>query len=91
MKYPLKYPFSMLFARLGATLTIGINVFRDDEAGVYVATSKDVPGLVLEADSFNELTKEVEEAIPNLLKMNQNNFKPKTLADIIYTDHIAIA
>jgi len=58
---------------------------------VYVATSEDVPGLVLEADSFNELTKEVEEAIPILLNLNRKNFVPKTLADVIYADHIAIA
>jgi predicted RNase H-like HicB family nuclease len=76
MKYPLKFPFSQLFAKFGATLTINIDCIFDDEAGVFVATSHDIPGLILETDNFVELKKEIEEAIPNLLNFNETKIIP---------------
>ncbi|MDM8558349.1 DUF1902 domain-containing protein [Candidatus Parabeggiatoa sp. HSG14] len=90
MKYPLKFPFSQLFARFGATLTINIDCIFDDEAHVFIATSHDIQGLVLEAESFIELIDEVEEAIPNLLNFNHTKRMPKTSADVIFRDHIVI-
>ena len=42
----------------------------DEEAQVYVATSDDVPGLVTEADSLDELVKKLEVMIPELFKLN---------------------
>ena len=41
---------------------------RDDEVNVWIATSKDVPGLILEGDSLDSLVKRVESAIPDLLE-----------------------
>ncbi len=90
MNYPFKFPFALLFGRLGATLTIVIEVCHDDEAGVYIATSKDIPGLVIEAESYSQLKNEVTEAIPNLLSLSNNEKHLKTSADVIYTDHIAL-
>ena len=40
----------------------------DPEAEVWVATSKDVPGLVLESGSFDALVERVRFAIPELLE-----------------------
>lgn len=51
--------------RLGATL-IYVDVTRDEEAGVYVATSPDVRGLVAEAPTFDELFQEVEAGVDEL-------------------------
>ena len=42
----------------------------DDEAAVWVATSPDVPGLVLESGSFDALLERVRYAVPELLELN---------------------
>lgn len=88
MNYPYRYPASMLLARLGFTITIDVSFFYDDEAKVFIATSKDIRGLVLENDNFNILKKEVEEAIPALLELNHSQALPEHKTDIILTDHI---
>ncbi|MCK4842137.1 MAG: DUF1902 domain-containing protein [Methylococcales bacterium] len=90
MTYPYRYPLSRFFAKFGITLNIRIDVMRDVEANVYVATSKDIPGLVLEADSFAQLRDEVTEAIPSLLALEDNSNHYHASADVIYKDHIAI-
>lgn len=51
----------------------------DDEAGVWIATSKDVPGLVLESGSFDALIERVRFAIPELLALNSSNGQPLSL------------
>ena len=43
----------------------------DDEAAVWIATSDDVPGLVLESCSFDALVERVRHAIPELLELNR--------------------
>ena len=42
----------------------------DNEVDVWVATSKDIPGLVLEHDSFDVLVERVRNAAPELLELN---------------------
>lgn len=42
----------------------------DREAGVWVAESEDVPGLVAEADSPNVLAQKLRTLIPELLELN---------------------
>jgi predicted RNase H-like HicB family nuclease len=42
----------------------------DSEAGVWVAESDDVPGLVAEADSPNVLAQRLRTLIPELLELN---------------------
>ncbi len=42
----------------------------DKEAQVWVAISEDVPGLVTEADSLEELIKKLQVMIPELLEAN---------------------
>lgn len=42
----------------------------DGEAGVWVAESEDVPGLVAEADSPNVLAQKLRILIPELLELN---------------------
>ncbi|HUK52965.1 MAG TPA: DUF1902 domain-containing protein [Candidatus Binatia bacterium] len=42
----------------------------DSEAGVWVAESDDVPGLVAEAESPNTLTRKLRGLIPELLQLN---------------------
>ena len=42
----------------------------DDEAAVWVATSDDVRGLVLESGSLDALIEKVRYAVPELLELN---------------------
>ncbi len=42
----------------------------DKEAAVWVATSKDIPGLVLESGSFDALVERVKYAVPELMELN---------------------
>lgn len=67
MKYRLGWPFGKVVARMGVPTLVRIDVVRDSEAGVYVGTSDDLPGLVLEADTLDELLREAHEMIPSLL------------------------
>ena len=50
--------------------TITINILFDPEASVYVATSEDMPGLVVEAETYELVQSEVEALIPQLFKDN---------------------
>ena len=47
-----------------------VNLNWDNEANVWVATSNDIPGLVLESGSFDALLERVRFAVPELLKLN---------------------
>ncbi len=51
-------------------VNIFVNALWDEDAGVWVATSKQVPGLVAEASTAPELEKILVVLIPELLKLN---------------------
>jgi len=42
----------------------------DEEAGVWVATSDDVPGLITESKTFEGLLKKLRTMVPELLELN---------------------
>lgn len=45
----------------------------DEEASVWIATSDDIPGLVLESGSFDALLERTRFAVPELLALNVPN------------------
>ena len=47
-----------------------IKFLWDPEAAVWIATSDDVPGLVLEGGSFDALLERVKQAVPELVLLN---------------------
>ena len=47
-----------------------INFTWDSEANVWIATSNDIPGLVLESGSFDALLERTRYAVPELLELN---------------------
>ena len=47
-----------------------IRLTWDPEARVWIAESDDVPGLVLESDSFDALIERVRFTVPELLELN---------------------
>lgn len=81
--YRIGFPLWRWFARLGVPLKLRIDVLRDAEAGVFVATSGDLPGLVCEAATMDELVTEVNSAVASLLELQ---FHPATPVRPITTD-----
>lgn len=51
----------------------------DDESSVWVATSEDIPGLVLESGSFDALVERVRFAAPELIELNGQKAADATL------------
>lgn len=47
-----------------------VTALWDDEAGVWVAESKDVPGLVTEAATVERLVEKLQLMIPEMLESN---------------------
>ena len=54
----------------GAFMEYVVNFTFDDEASVWIATSEDVPGLVLEDESYDLLSQKVMKAVPELIELN---------------------
>jgi Domain of unknown function (DUF1902) len=50
--------------------SITINARWDAEASVWLATSNDVPGLVVEADTWPAMIEEVRLVLPDLLELS---------------------
>ena len=51
----------------------------DEEASVWIATSNDIPGLVLESGSFDALLERTRIAEPELLSLNASDPQPNSL------------
>ena len=47
-----------------------VQIDWDDDASVWIATSEDIPGLVLESGSSDALVEKVRAAVPELLNLN---------------------
>ncbi len=47
-----------------------INYQWDEEAQVWIATSEDVPGLVLKSETITDLIQRVKLAAPELIELN---------------------
>ena len=61
-----------------------MNIFvqRDIDAEVRVATSEDIPGLVTEAGTPNELCEKLMEIVSDLLELNADLVKDKNPKEI---------
>ncbi len=66
-KYRVGFPFWREFARMGATLSVIVEVLYDEEANVFVATSPNLHGLVVEAQDVKALLSEINSSIDELL------------------------
>jgi len=60
-----------------------VNFIWDEEAAVWVATSDDVQGLVLEHGSLDVLMERVKLAAPELIELNNEDY-PKQF-DLLYS------
>lgn len=52
------------------TSSLRVAAAWDDEAGVWVATSDDVPGLATEAETLDRLVEKLKSMVPELLEAN---------------------
>ena len=88
MTYRVGWPFWQAFARRGVTLTLRVHVMRDEEVGVYVATSPDLQGLVAEAETLDELATNVKAAAVDLLEgeLKSPEIKPPRTALLLNGD-----
>lgn len=59
----------------------------DSEAGVWVAESEDIPGLVAEAASLNVLMKTIRALAPELLELNGGLERGQTSVKVILRAH----
>lgn len=50
--------------------SITVTARWDDEAGVWIASSEDVSGLVVEADTWADMIEEVRLVLPDLLELS---------------------
>jgi hypothetical protein len=68
--YRVGWPGWKIAGRLGVPLLIKLGVLHDREAGVYVVTSKDLPGLVVEipeSATVEQMHKEIDDCAVMLL------------------------
>lgn len=50
-----------------------VNIIWDSDAEVWVATSSDITGLVLESGSLDALIEKIKHAAPELLELNEGD------------------
>lgn len=48
-----------------------VNITWDNEAEVWISTSEDIPGLIMESDSYEMLIERLKVSIPELLELNR--------------------
>jgi len=58
---------------------INIQARWDGDASVWIATSVDVPGLVIEADTWPTMIEEVKLALPDLMELSGQGYENPSL------------
>ena len=54
----------------GVVMEYVVNFMYDEEANVWIATSEDIPGLVLENESLDKIMSETKDAVKELIELN---------------------
>jgi hypothetical protein len=80
--YRIGLPFWRYAARRGALLRLRVDVQRDAQAGVFVATRGDLRGLVCEAASMDELWREISLTVDALLDYHLGTFGRRPAIDL---------
>ena len=78
--YRVGFPLWKVAARLGVPMLIKVQIARDDEAGVFIATSPDLAGLVAEAPTIDELMLGFQDCVDMLMEQHLHRpLKQETL------------
>ena len=80
--YRIGTPFWRYAARFAARLRLRVDVQRDDRAGVYVATSGDLRGLVCEAAIMDKLMSEINSSVDELIAFHVGGLNRKPVMDL---------
>ncbi len=83
--YNVGWPAARLLGRLGVPLEVRVYVEYDPEAKVFVGTSNDIEGLVVEAATLDEMAKEIGELVPMMLVRDHKPANHKIAATMSYT------
>lgn len=62
----------------------------DNDANVWYATSDDIPGLIMESDSYDTLLARVKLAAPELLELNCPGFLPGPISFVSERREMAV-
>ncbi|KAA0892625.1 DUF1902 domain-containing protein [Pusillimonas sp. ANT_WB101] len=66
--YKVGSPFWKIVAHLGVPISLRVDVHHDSEANVFIATSPDLRGLIVEAATLDELIHETSGAVKMLME-----------------------
>jgi Domain of unknown function (DUF1902) len=92
MFYRVGLPLWRQVARLGFPMMIRVDAFYDREASVFVATSPDLLGLVAEADTLDELKKEVVASACGLISIQlQSKCRNKIYSELTVRNDLQMA
>ncbi|AMM85143.1 DUF1902 domain-containing protein [Martelella sp. AD-3] len=69
--------------------SITVQAIWDDEAHVWVASSTDIDGLAVEAETVEQLRIKVVDAISDLIELNGLAFDAREISVHILADHMA--
>ena len=70
LSFPLGLFGWQLWAACGLPVSIYVDVAFDKDAGVYVAIGRHIRGLVIEAASLDDVKREIENVLAELLSVN---------------------
>ncbi len=65
--YRVGLPLWKVAARAGVRMAIRVEMAHDKEDNVFIARSSDLPGLFVEADTFDELLPEIQSSVDDLM------------------------
>lgn len=82
--YRIGFPFWKTYAKLFGKINLRVLVTHDQDAQVYIATSPDLSGFVVEAANIDELVQEANDVINMLIADKLHN--DKTTAVPIYSN-----
>ena len=82
--YRLSWPYAALLAKMGLSLLIKVEIIHDKLTNVYVATSHDLKGLIVEAETSDELEKEVWHLLSELLTLDIPKLRVKTATHVSF-------
>lgn len=77
--FVIQYFYTLNLFQGGIITEYVIDFTWDAEANVWIATSNDIPGLVLESGSFDALLERTRFAVPELLELNSSVNHPLSL------------
>lgn len=87
--YPAGWPLWRVAARSGMPIHIKVKVLFDSEAGVFVAYESTLPGLVAEAETVDQLIKNIDAAADDLLRSHVEGPHPRPVASYTFDNAAA--